>query len=140
MKKYFILMFASAFLVFACSGESSDKAAPEAATDENATADLASNGKYAKAEIAVPTIQCKSCVANVEAGIKEVEGVKEYKVDLDTKTAFVLYDDSMTDVLSIEKSIALEGYNANDTMRDMDAYNDLDKCCQLPEDESSQQN
>jgi copper chaperone CopZ len=130
MKKYFVLSLIVGFLAFACSGENADYV--EKQSEDNAeTTQLAT---FAKAEIAVPTIQCKICVANVENGLKEVEGVKEFNVDLEKKIAFVSYDESMTSLAAIEKSIAMEGYDANETVRDMDAYNDLEKCCQIPED------
>lgn len=132
MKKYFVLSLITGFLAFACGGENAEYAAEKSEKQEQPeTTQLAS---FAKVEISVPTIQCKSCVANVEAGIKEVEGVKEYNVDLEKKIAFVSFDESMTTLADIEKSIALEGYDANETVRDMDAYHDLDKCCQIPED------
>ncbi|MFQ5627906.1 MAG: heavy-metal-associated domain-containing protein [bacterium] len=130
MKKYLALSLVAVFFALACSSENADYAEKQSDDGEEVT-QLAT---FAKVEISVPTIQCKTCVANVEAGIKEVDGIGEYKVDLDKKIAYVSYDESKTTLADIEKSIALEGYDANETTRDMDAYSDLDKCCQIPED------
>ena len=137
MKKSIILLLAASFAAFGCSTEKSETAAKEETVAKVSFDELAASGKFAKAEISVPTIQCQSCVMKVESGIKEVEGVQDYKVDLGTKTAFVLYDESMTDVPSIEKSIAMEGYDANETKRDAEAFDNLEKCCKVTDDSES---
>lgn len=85
---------------------------------------------FAKTEIAVPTIKCGGCVDNIKGGLKEVDGVQSIDVDLDKKIAYVSYDDSKTTVAALEQAIANEGYNANETKRNAEAYADLDKCCQ----------
>jgi copper chaperone CopZ len=88
-------------------------------------------------QIKVPTIQCESCVANVEAALKEVEGVSSTKIDLETKLAQVNFDPAKTNLSAMEKAIAMAGYDANDIKRDSTAYADLDACCKLPEDRGS---
>jgi copper chaperone CopZ len=120
MKKLGIVLLALGFL--AACGEAEKKA------DESV--DLA---KYASAEVNVPTIQCSSCVKTIKKGTVGKDGVKEIKINLETKVATVYYDKSATDVVKIEKAIAATGYDANETVRDMAAYDELADCCQIPE-------
>ena len=135
MQKYLVFSVVVGFFAFACSAEKGDYAEQKSEDNEDVT-QLAT---FAKVEISVPTIQCKNCVANVEEGIKEVDGVKEYRVDLEKKIAYVSYDEEITNLDKIEESIAMAGYDAHETVRDMAAYNDLDKCCQLPDDKGGNQ-
>ncbi len=43
-------------------------------------------GKKIKTEIKVEGMHCNHCAGKVETAIKEIDGVKSVKVDLDTKT------------------------------------------------------
>ncbi len=83
----------------------------------------------AKAEIAVPTIQCGMCVDKIEGALTKVEGVKSAKVDLEKKMTLVVYNDKTTNLQSLEKTITDAGYNANDKTRNPEAYASLSMCC-----------
>lgn len=131
MKYRILSVLLAAALAFACSSGNQESQSESDTAVKNGMTEMAG---LAKAEISVPTIQCKSCVANITEGLKEVDGVHEINVDLEKKIAFVSYDASKTNLDALEMAIAMEGYDANDTKRDMDAYHDLDKCCQIPED------
>ena len=85
-------------------------------------------------EIKVPTIQCKNCVRNIEAALKNVEGVQSAKVDLAGKITTVGYDGSKLGLADLEKVITAAGYEANDKKRDAEAYDMLDACCKEPKD------
>ena len=61
--------------------------------------------------------------------MNKVDGVTDVKVDLDTKTATVEFDNSKTTLSDLEKAITMAGYDANDKAADPDAYDKLDKCC-----------
>ena len=79
--------------------------------------------------ISLPTIVCESCVSRVEKALKNTEGVIEYKVDLDGKTATVTYDNSLTSVSALETAITKAGYDANDKKADENAFDKLPGCC-----------
>ena len=118
MKKSIIVLGLVALFVAACGSEKTEKSAEV---------------KLAKVDISVPTLQCKMCVNNVKSGLADVAGVKDVKIDLDKKVASVSYDNASIDVAGIEAKIAATGYDANETKRNMDAYDELDACCQIPE-------
>lgn len=88
-------------------------------------------------EIKVQTIQCNSCVAYVEEALKEVEGVKETKINLESKIAQVSFDPAMTNLAAMERAITMAGYDANNAKSDSAAYAELDACCKIPEDRAS---
>ena len=121
MKKLMFILIAATFVFSACSKKEEAKPAAQA--------------KFAHAMIKLPTMQCKSCAKTITKAASAVAGVKEVKVDLDSKVAHVNFDDSAVQLASIEKAISLAGYDANETKKDPAAYNDLDDCCKLPEDQ-----
>ena len=120
MKKSTCLFFASTLLLAACAENKTDSA------EETVIA--------AQAEISLPTIQCGKCTGIVEEALKAVEGVSLAKVDLSKKIASVSFDENQVKLIDLEKAIAAEGYSANNTLRDAEAYQALDKCCQEPAD------
>lgn len=83
-----------------------------------------------KTIISLPSIVCGSCVTRIEKALKKVDGVTDYKVDLDGKTATVNFDNTLTSVSALETVITKIGYDANDKKADQDAYDKLPKCCQ----------
>lgn len=82
-----------------------------------------------KTVISLPTIVCGSCVNRIEKTLKNIDGVIEYNVELDGKSATVTYDVDKTNVAAIEKAITAAGYDANDKKADEKAYDRLPKCC-----------
>jgi copper chaperone CopZ len=105
-----------------------------AACAENKTDSVEQVVIAAQAEISVPTIQCGKCAGTVEEALKAVAGVSVAKVALGKKIVSVTFDESTVKQVDLEKAIAAEGYNANNTLRDPEAYLALDKCCQEPAD------
>ena len=79
--------------------------------------------------ISVPSIVCGSCVKKVTKALQKVDGVSDVKVDLDTKTATVKFDNTKTTISDLENAITAAGYDANDKAADAVAYDKLDKCC-----------
>jgi copper chaperone CopZ len=118
MRKIIVLIFTLVVILVAC--QKSEQAATASQVD-----------------IKVPTIQCESCVKNVKIALQELEGVKTAAVDLNTKVAQVSFDPANLTLADLENAIAKAGYDANDTKRDSLAYEDLDACCKLPEDQAS---
>ena len=129
MKKLIFSLFALSVALFACgeSGNYEEKA------------DAVEEVKMAKfdAEISVPTIQCSSCASTIKDGLNMVDGVKEVEVDTDKKMAFVNFDAAVTNLAALEQAIAAEGYDANETTRNMEAYGERESCCQIPADSGS---
>lgn len=118
MKRLMMLTIALAVLSVVAFGQSSRKSA---AVKETA--------KLQKVTIDVETAVCEMCSATIETAAEKTQGVKSATVDLETKTATVEFDASRTTLADIEKAIAEAGYNANETVRDEDAYKKLDACC-----------
>jgi periplasmic mercuric ion binding protein len=83
------------------------------------------------AMISLPTIQCETCVATIQAAVKKVDGVISVNIDLKEKMAHVNFDAAKTNQGKIEKAIADAGYDANDLKRDETAHAKLPACCQL---------
>lgn len=84
----------------------------------------------ATATISVNTIKCKMCVTNINGAVMAVDGVQECNVDFKSKVATVKYVPAKVNLTAIEGAIAGAGYDANNTKRNDEAYQALDKCCQ----------
>jgi copper chaperone CopZ len=85
-------------------------------------------------EVKLPTIQCNTCKKNITKALKKVDGIEDFKIDVEGKTANVKFDKSKTDLAKIEGAITAAGYDANDKKADPKAYEELDDCCKLPKD------
>lgn len=84
-------------------------------------------------DIALPSIQCESCVKTISETLKSVEGVEHFAISLKKKSAKVTLDTTKVKQADIEKSIAATGYHANKTLRYATGYDNLDECCREPE-------
>jgi len=82
-----------------------------------------------KTVIALGSIMCGQCVTKVENALKNVDGVIDVNVDLDSKQATVTFDNSITSLEKLENAITNAGYDANDKKGDTEAYNRLPGCC-----------
>ena len=83
----------------------------------------------------LPSIQCGMCENNIKKGLYKVKGVNSVTVDLDAKMGEVIFNPEKINQNEIEKSIAGLGYWANKTPASKKAYEKLDGCCQMPENE-----
>jgi periplasmic mercuric ion binding protein len=82
-------------------------------------------------EIKLPTMQCGSCEQKISTAMKTVEGVKDVKIDLATRTATVSFAADKATVAKIEEAVVRVGYVANDKKADPKAYEKLDECCKV---------
>ncbi|MGA2668323.1 MAG: heavy metal-associated domain-containing protein [Ignavibacteria bacterium] len=82
-----------------------------------------------KTIIALGSIMCGQCVTKVEKALKNVDGVIDVNVDLDSKQATVTFDNSVTSLEKLENAITKAGYDANDKKADTEAYDRLPGCC-----------
>lgn len=63
-------------------------------------------------EFSVPGMFCASCPFVVKAAMSKVDGVLSVETDLEERTAYVRYDDSITTVAAIQNASANAGYEA----------------------------
>ncbi|HNP63595.1 MAG TPA: cation transporter [Woeseiaceae bacterium] len=64
------------------------------------------------ATFAVEKMTCATCPLTVRIAMKRVDGVRDVKVDFDSKTATVIFDDSRTSVEKIAEASTNVGFPA----------------------------
>lgn len=64
-----------------------------------------------KAEIKISGMSCAHCVARVEKSLKDLDGVKEVKVDLETGKACVKYNPKKVEPSKLEEAVKEAGYD-----------------------------
>lgn len=101
---------------------------------DNTDMNMDSKGKIEHNMIKIPSAQCDICKSNISKAIKNVNGVKSFKVDIDNHIVHVNFDNTLTNLSKIEDAITMAGYDANNKKADKDAYDKLDMCCKKPED------
>lgn len=138
------IMIIAVSLLFGCGKkESTEKQKDNQQTTQNQNMDKnmdknmqTSTDKNAEhIMIKLPTMQCKTCKKNIEKAVNKVPGIIDVNVVVNDKVAHINYDKSKTDLSKIENAITMAGYDANDKKADKDAYNNLDDCCKLPQDQ-----
>jgi len=93
------------------------------------------DNKYLVAEINTEIfcdhcLECESCDDNIFSKIKDHnKGVSYVKIDPEKNIIRVKYNSEKTNLIAIEKAIALSGYKANDLEPIKEAYESLDYCC-----------
>ncbi len=55
-------------------------------------------------------MHCDMCVASIEKGVNELEGIQFVKANLNDSTTVVQFDNSKTNLSEIEKAIEKRGY------------------------------
>ncbi|MFT5369383.1 MAG: mercuric ion binding protein [Candidatus Latescibacterota bacterium] len=83
------------------------------------------------AEVKLPTMQCGSCESTISTAMKAVDGVKDVKIDMASKTAHVSFVGNQATIAKIEDAVAKSGYAANDKKADPKAYAKLAECCKV---------
>lgn len=99
------------------------------------TLNSCTNANTVTIDIALPSIQCESCVKTVSEALKTLDGVDHFAINLKSKSAKVTFNKSKIKQIDIEKAIATVGYHANKTLRYATGYAKLDECCREPEDD-----
>lgn len=102
MKKLLIVFMAFAFVACA-SGE------------KKTTEDSAKSAEIVEATINIGGLHCENCVASVEKGINELEGIQTLVVTLEDSTAVVKFDASKLELAEIEKAVVKKGYTIKST-------------------------
>jgi len=75
------------------------------------------------------SVVCGMCKDRVEQGLAYEKGIKDVKVDLETKTTTVRYAALKTNPDQIRKMISKLGYDADSIPADKVAYSKLPACC-----------
>ena len=99
MKKILLLLIA--IIAFSChSGQkNSDKV--------NSSEQLV---EITKVTVNISGMHCENCVASVEKGINELDGIQSVLVSLSDSNAVVSYDKTKLEYQEIEKAIVKRGY------------------------------
>jgi len=123
-------VFVLGLLLASCAGEENTQAEKGMEGDKKpATATIDADDPNT-VKIAVPTMQCESCVETITEGVKGVSAAQEVNVDLASKTVFVKVANNTPEArMEIEKAIAGVGYSTASTPRDTAAYAKLPDCC-----------
>ena len=100
MKKLFFLFIALAFV--SCNSGNKNKQEEKAAVPESV--------QVVESTINIGGMHCENCVASVEKGVKELDGIVSVTVSLNDSTAVVSYDGSKVELAKIEKAIESRGY------------------------------
>ena len=82
-------------------------------------------------DIQLTSMQCGMCESTIEEGVKALDGVVAFDVDLDKKVGHIEYKAGLVDLSAIEKAISALGYSANNTQANAAAYEALPGCCKL---------
>lgn len=67
-----------------------------------------------KLELFIPDIHCASCVANIEKGLKSINGIIAYNTNLVNKIIYIDYDSKLISSDEIKKVISQAGYSPKD--------------------------
>lgn len=65
-------------------------------------------------QIAVPEVHCNHCVQSIEGAVGPLDGVTSVRVDLDSRTVAVDYDDTVVAHADIVAAIEDQGYEVPD--------------------------
>jgi copper chaperone CopZ len=92
---------------------------------------FACGGDTTTVDIQLTSMQCGMCESTIEEGVKALDGVVAFDVDLDKKVGHIEYKAGLVDLSAIEKAISALGYSANNTQANAAAYEALPGCCKL---------
>lgn len=70
-------------------------------------------------QLSVPEVHCDNCINSIEGALKTLDGVSEAKVDLDSKSVKVAFDDEKVTQALITETIEDQGYMVGDGPRVM---------------------
>jgi len=76
---------------------------------------------------------CATCKEKIEHDLSFEKGVKSSEVEIEAKTAKVIYDSRKTTPEKIRIAITKSGYDADSLKADPKAFNRLPACCKDPD-------
>ena len=81
-------------------------------------------------EITIKTsVVCDMCKNTVEKALAYEKGVKKSNVNVQDQKVTVVFDPRKTSVEKIKKAITMAGYDADEMVADLKAYEKLNACC-----------
>jgi copper chaperone len=104
MKKLLVLFIVLAF-VSCNSGNKKTTDEKSAVTTE----------ELVEATVNIGGMHCDMCVASIEKGVNELEGIESVAVSLTDSTAMVKFDASKVDLTKIGKAIKKRGYSVKES-------------------------
>lgn len=78
--------------------------------------------------------QCEMCKESLESSLAFEKGVKDVKLDMETKKLIITFKPGKTDIRKLKNAISKIGYDADDVTANLEIYNGLPSCCKKPED------
>lgn len=75
---------------------------------------------------------CGECKERIEKELNYTKGVVFAELDMDTKKVTVKYKTKFLNEDKVREVINNIGYDADDSKRNEEAFNELPKCCQSP--------
>jgi len=142
MKKILTILLFTSFALTACGSDENKAQTEKSETRNNIKTETNSNQnkpadddplaiKGEVIEIDIPTVQCGKCKKNIEKALNKVDGIHTVNINIKSKRCLVDFDNTKTDLSSIEGAIVSAGYQANDKPADKEAYDKLDDCCKI---------
>jgi len=105
MKKLFYLIVLLAFV--SCQTGNKNKPAEKISTE---------SVQVVESTINIGGMHCDMCVASIEKGVKELDGIVSVSVSLNDSTAVVSYEPSKIELAKIETAIEARGYKIKSGM------------------------
>jgi copper chaperone len=68
-------------------------------------------------ELSVPEVHCDHCVSSIEGALNALEGIETARVDLDSKSVKIDYNESKVEMEAIVGAIEDQGYQVGDSPR-----------------------
>lgn len=91
---------------------------------------LAQSTKSESVKLSLTGLHCENCVAKVDKALRGVEGVKDVKVDLKSKTAEVTLASASVKTETLVKAVSDAGYNAEPaSAASSTSKEEKDACC-----------
>jgi len=142
MKKILTILLFSSFILAACGSDENKAQTEKSGTGNTANTETSSNQnkpadddplaiKGEVIEIDIPTVQCGTCKKNIEKALNKIDGINTVNINIKSKRCLIDFDNTKTNLSSIEGAIVLAGYQANDKPADKEAYDKLDDCCKI---------
>lgn len=82
------------------------------AAEDNAKSEVEGHGELAKLDLPVTGMSCASCVATIEKGLAQIQGVSKAKVNFAAERASITYDPARTNPGAFIRTISELGYSA----------------------------
>jgi len=66
--------------------------------------------KEATAEMKVPAMDCAACTVDIKKALTQIKGVKNVDLNVDRRTATVVYEDTQVTQAELQKTIEKAGF------------------------------